>query len=29
VTSFIEDVIVGIEKEKGHNKVVEEAVKRL
>ena len=29
VTSFIEDVIVGIEKEKEHNKVVEEVVKRL
>ena len=29
VASFIDDVIVGIEKEKKHNKVVEEIVKRL
>ena len=27
--SFIDDVIVGTEEEKGHNKVVEEVVKRL
>ena len=29
VISFIDDVIVGTEEEKGHNKVVEEVVKRL
>ena len=29
VASFIDDVIVGIEKEKGYNKVVEVVVKRL
>ena len=29
VASFIDDVIVGIEKEKGYNEVVEVVVKRL
>jgi len=29
VASFIDDVIVGIEKEEEHNKIVEEVVKRL
>jgi len=29
VASFIEDIIVGIEKEEGYNKVIEEVVKRL
>jgi len=29
VVSFIDDVIVKIEEEEGHNKVVEEVVKRL
>ena len=29
VASFIDDIIVGIEEEKGHDEVVEEIVKRL
>jgi len=29
VVSFIDDVIVGMEEEEGHNEVVEEVVKRL
>jgi len=29
VVSFIDDVIVGMEEEKGHDKVVEEVVKKL
>ena len=29
VASFIDDVIVGIEEEKGHNEVVEKVIKRL
>ena len=29
VASFIDDIIVGIEEEKGHDKVVEKVVKRL
>ena len=29
VVSFIDDVIVGMEKEKGHDEIVEEVVKRL
>ena len=28
VVSFIDDVIVGMEKEKGHDEIVEEVVKR-
>ena len=29
VASFIDDMIVGIEEEKGHNKIVEKVVRRL
>ena len=29
VASFIDDVIVGLEEEKGHNEVVEKVIKRL
>ena len=29
VVSFIDDVIIGTEREKGHNELVEEVVKRL
>ena len=29
VASFINDVIIGIEEEEGHNELVEEVVKRL
>ena len=29
VVSFIDDVIIGTEREEGHNKLVEEVIKRL
>jgi len=29
VTSFIDNIIIGIEEEKGHNEIVKEVVKRL
>ena len=29
MTSFIDDIIIGTEKEEGHDKIIEEVVKRL